>query len=171
MIKKYAINAYEETANLLDRQNIPMFFRQMLAEDAPEIHAIETDIFPSPWSEVGFITSVANGYNCWVMCEEENKKIAGYFILMTSIDEAHLLTIGLKSDLHGLGYGRKLLDRVLQTAREHGMVSILLEVRPSNTGPHNMYVKYGFQEIGIRKNYYRNLDGTREDAIVMRKML
>ena len=105
------------------------------------------------------------------MCEEENREIAGYFILKTSIDEAHLLTIGLKSVFHGQGYGRKLLDRVLQTAREHGMVSILLEVRPSNTGPYNMYLKYGFEQIGIRKNYYRNLDGTREDAIVMRKML
>ncbi|MCM1129027.1 MAG: ribosomal protein S18-alanine N-acetyltransferase [Alistipes senegalensis] len=150
---------------------IPMFFRQMRREDAGEIHVIETAVFPSPWSQAGFITSVDCGYNCWVMCEEQTGRIAGYFILMTSIDEAHLLTIGLKAALHGMGYGRMLMDRAMLTARAHGMVSMLLEVRPSNTGPLGMYRKYGFQQIGIRKNYYRNMDGTREDAIVMRVML
>lgn len=153
------------------QQGIPMFFRQMRIEDADEIHAIETAVFPSPWSKAGFITSVDCGYNCWVMCEELTGCIAGYFILMTSIDEAHLLTIGLKADLHGMGYGRMLMDRAILTARAHGMVSMLLEVRPSNTGPLGMYIKYGFEEIGIRRNYYRNMDGTREDAIVMRGML
>lgn len=171
MIKKQAIALYEEVDRLAFNPDVPMFFRQMQIADAPEIHAIETDIFPSPWSEAGFVNSVINGYNCWVLCEELTRQIAGYFILMTSIDEAHLLTIGLKAALHGKGYGRQLLDRVLQTAREHGMVSILLEVRPSNIGPFEMYKKYGFEEIGIRKKYYLNLDGTREDAIVMRKML
>ncbi len=170
MIKK-EIALYEETANLLSEPKVPMFFRQMVGADAPEVHAIETDVFPSPWSEMGIVNTVAQGYNCWVLCEEESRKIAGYFMLMTSIDEAHLLKIALKSSLHGKGYGRMLMDRVLQTAREHGMVSMLLEVLPSNTGPYNMYVKYGFEQIGIRKNYYINPDGTREDAIVMRKML
>lgn len=161
----------EETAGVEVPQGIPMFFRQMHIEDADEIHAIETKIFPSPWSKMGFVTSVDCGYNCWVMCEEATGSIAGYFVLMTSIDEAHLLTIGLKAALHGMGYGRLLMDRVILTARAHGMVSMLLEVRPSNIGPLGMYKKYGFQKIGIRKNYYRNLDGTREDAIVMRMML
>ncbi|NLC24665.1 MAG: ribosomal protein S18-alanine N-acetyltransferase [Oxalobacter sp.] len=171
MLRKHAIDTYEETAGMMPGADIPMIFRQMHIDDAFEIHAIETRIFPFPWSEAGFANSVAWGYNCQVMCEEANGRIAGYFILMTSIDEAHLLTIGLKASMHGMGYGRMLLDRAIQTAREHGMVSMLLEVRPSNIGPQEMYKKYGFREIGIRKNYYLDVDNTREDAIVMRMML
>jgi len=171
MQAKHAIATYKETADMMSRSDIPMLFRQMRTGDAAEIHAIETRIFPFPWSEAGFVNSVTWGYNCQVMCEENSGRIAGYFILMTSIDEAHLMTIGLRANLHGMGYGRMLLDRVILTAREHGMVSLLLEVRPSNTGPLEMYRKYGFSQIGIRKNYYVDVDNTREDAIVMRLTL
>jgi ribosomal-protein-alanine N-acetyltransferase len=171
MLGKYAIATYKETADMAPGPGIPMIFRQMSIEDVVEIHAIETDIFPFPWSEASFVNFVSQGYNCQVMCEGANGRIAGYFILMTSVDEAHLLIIGLKANLQGMGYGRVLLDRIIQTAREHGMVSILLEVRPSNIGPLRMYRKYGFKEIGIRKNYYLDVDNTREDAIVMRMML
>lgn len=172
MLRKHAIAAYEETAAIAGAKlGIPMIFRQMRLEDASEVHAIEIEIFPSPWSEAGFANSVSFGYNCWVLCEEASGAIAGYFVLMTSLDEAHLLTVGLKADLHGMGYGRMLLERALQTAREHGMVSMLLEVRPSNTRPLEIYEKMGFKQIGQRKNYYLNRDHTREDAIVMRLML
>lgn len=171
MLRRHAIDTYEETADMVPGPDIPMIFRQMQIDDAFEIHAIETRIFPFPWSEAGFVNSVSWGYNCQVMCEQASGKIAGYFILMMSLDETHLLTIGLKASMHGMGYGRQLLDRAIQTAREHGTVSMLLEVRPSNTGPLQMYKKYGFREIGIRKNYYQDVDNTREDAIVMRMML
>lgn len=174
MLKKEAINAYENSIELGEKMNIPMYFRQMKIQDSAELHGIEVTIFRppwTPWSENGFITSVKAGYNCWVMCEEETQKIAGYFILMTAIDESHLLTIGIRRDLQGFGYGRKLLDCAIQTAVEHGNVTMLLEVRPSNRGAFKMYKKYGFKEIGLRKKYYLNLDGEREDAIVMRKSL
>ena len=173
MLSKHAISAYEETAAMTDIPvaGIPMMFRQMRATDAPEVHAIEIEVFPFPWSEAGFVNAVGYGYNCWVMCEETTGKIVGYFILMTSIDEGHLLTIGLKASYQGLGYGRILLDRALTTAREHGMATMLLEVRPSNISALEMYKKYGFRQIGVRKNYYPDVDNTREDALVMRLML
>lgn len=174
MLKKEAINAYENTIQMAEKMDIPMYFRQMQEEDSKELYDIEIDIFRppwTPWSENGFITSVKAGYNCWLMCEDQTRKIAGYFILKTAMDESHLLTIGLRRDLQGFGYGRKLLDCAIQTAKVHGNVTMLLEVRPSNVGAFKMYKKYGFKEIGLRKKYYLNLDGQREDAIVMRKSL
>jgi ribosomal-protein-alanine N-acetyltransferase len=170
MSTRHAIAVYTETAGMISTPppGIPMTFRQMLMSDTSEVHAIETEIFPAPWSEAGFGNAVSFGYNCWVMCEEASGRIVGYFVLKTSTEESHLLTIGLTARLHGMGYGRMLLDRAIQTAREHGMVTMLLEVRPSNAIPLAMYRKYGFKEIGVRKNYYSNPDRTREDALVMR---
>ena len=87
---------------------------------------------------------------------------------MLAVDEAHLLNISVRRDLHGHGVGRLQLDKVVALAKEHGMTSILLEVRPSNQRAFAVYERYGFLRIGNRKGYYPAADGAREDAIVMR---
>ncbi|MDR1311531.1 MAG: ribosomal protein S18-alanine N-acetyltransferase [Burkholderiaceae bacterium] len=153
------------------RGGMNLFFRQMTISDAEEIYAIERTVFTFPWSRAGFVNAVDFGYNCWVLCEKESRKIAGYFVLMTATDEGHLLTIALRKDLHGRGYGRILLNRAVLTAREHGMVTLFLEVRPSNTQAYSLYVRNGFQQVGIRKEYYPADNQQREDAIVMRLRL
>ncbi len=97
--------------------------------------------------------------------------LAGYFLIMLALDEAHLLNITVRRDLQGQGLGRMLLDKVAAIAREKGMRSVLLEVRPSNVHALAMYERYGFSRIGQRKGYYPAAHNTREDAIVMRLMV
>lgn len=58
---------------------------------------------------------------------------------------------------------------MLSLCSKHGTNYIMLEVRESNISAKNLYLKFGFKEEVIRKNYYKNPDGTREDAIVMSK--
>ena len=67
--------------------------------------------------------------------------------------------------------GRRLLDKVIALTRAVNMQSILLEVRPSNPHALAFYRHVGFEQIGIRKNYYPSYGASREDAIVMRLML
>jgi ribosomal-protein-alanine N-acetyltransferase len=76
--------------------------------------------------------------------------------------------VAVAGERQGEGLGRYLLDRAAQRAREQGMLSILLEVRPSNERALHVYKQYGFAEIGRRKGYYPAHEGRREDAIVMR---
>ena len=64
-----------------------------------------------------------------------------------------------------------LLNKVMELAREAGMKSVLLEVRPSNQRALNVYRHVGFEQIGIRKSYYPAGAAAREDAIVMRLLL
>lgn len=64
-----------------------------------------------------------------------------------------------------------LLDKVIQLALNANMRSVLLEVRPSNEHALAVYHHCGFQQIGIRKQYYPAAGTSREDAIVMRLML
>ena len=87
---------------------------------------------------------------------------------MEIVDEMHLLKIAVDGNFHGQGYGRLLMDKVVEVAREAEMESVLLEVRPTNEPAVGLYRKTGFETIGVRKGYYVD---TKEDALVMRLML
>jgi ribosomal-protein-alanine N-acetyltransferase len=139
----------------------------MVVADVDEVHALEQSVFPHPWSRANFLDSLASGYDAWVL-REPGGALAGYFILMFAVDEAHLLDVALAASHQRTGLGRHLLDRATARAREMGMESMLLEVRPSNERALAVYRVYGFSEIGRRKGYYPAHEGKREDAIVMR---
>jgi ribosomal-protein-alanine N-acetyltransferase len=144
--------------------------RPMVVADVDDVHALECSVFPHPWSRANFVDSLASGYDAWVLREPEGG-LAGYFLLMYAVDEAHLLGVAVAAPLHGHGVGRYLLDRIAARARAERMESILLEVRPTNTRALQVYQRYGYAEIGRRKGYYPAHEGRREDAIVMRYML
>ena len=142
-------------------------FAPMQAADVDEVHALECSVFPHPWSRANFSESLASGYDAWT-ARDAAGQLAGYYLLMYAVDEAHLLDVAVAAGRQGKGLGRHLLDRVKARAREQGMTSVLLEVRPSNERALAVYRRYGYREIGRRKGYYPAHGGQREDAIVMR---
>jgi ribosomal-protein-alanine N-acetyltransferase len=142
-------------------------FVRMQAADLAEVLAIEYAVYPFPWTNGNFLDSLNSGYETWVL-RDASRNLVGYFLMMPAVDEAHLLNITVHADLHGQGIGRKMLGHVVKLAQEKGLASVLLEVRPSNRRALAIYTRYGFQRIGVRKNYYPAVHNTREDAIVMR---
>ncbi len=142
----------------------------MRTVDLERVLQIENDVYSHPWTRGNFLDALASGYRCRVV-RDAQQNLIGYFLLMMAVDEAHLLNISVQRDRQGRGVGRWLLDHATALAREQGMSSILLEVRPSNPRAAAMYRRYGFVQIGLRKKYYPALDGGREDAIVMRLAL
>lgn len=147
-----------------------MRFTPMRVEDLSDILTIENDVYPYPWTRGNFLDSMYSGYEAWTL-REASSALAGYFLVMLAVDEAHLLNISVRRDLHGFGIGRLQLDKVMAISREKNMHSVLLEVRPSNLRALAVYERYGFVKIGQRKGYYPAKDNMREDAIVMRFLL
>ena len=145
-------------------------FAMMRAQDVEAVVAVENDAYPFPWTRGNFLDSLASRYDAWTL-READARLAGYFLLMHAVDETHLLNITVRPDLHGRGYGRMLLDKVIQLALDANMHSVLLEVRPSNEHALAVYQHCGFQQIGMRRQYYPAAGTSREDAIVMRLML
>lgn len=139
----------------------------MTASDVDEVLALEQSVFPYPWSRANFTDSLSSGYDAWTVRDGAGK-LAGYYLLMYAVDEAHLLDVAVASGRQRQGLGRHLLDRIAARAKERGMATVLLEVRPSNDRALRVYRQYGYAEIGRRKNYYPAGPGQREDAIVMR---
>lgn len=145
-------------------------FAPMKVEDLDEVLTIEKDVYPHPWTRGNFLDSLYSGYETWTL-REPSGGLAGYFLMMLAVDEAHLLNISVRRDLQGLGVGRLQLDKVMTVALEKGAQSVLLEVRPSNLRALKVYRRYGFDEIGRRKGYYPAQGNVREDAIVMKVFL
>ena len=142
-------------------------YAPMVALDVDEVFALETSVYPHPWSRGNFIDSLASGYTGWTL-RDSGGALVGYFLLMSAVDEAHLLNVAVAAPRQRQGIGRYLLEKIAACARGLSMESILLEVRPSNLCALKVYEQYGFCEIGRRKNYYPAHNGRREDAIVMR---
>ena len=142
----------------------------MAASDVDEVHALECSVFPHPWSRANFTDSLAAGYDAWLLRDPAGK-LAGYFLLMYALDEAHLLDVAVAGERQGTGLGRHLMETLCERARSMGAASVLLEVRPSNERALDVYKRFGFAEIGRRKGYYPAHEGKREDAIVMRYTL
>jgi ribosomal-protein-alanine acetyltransferase len=82
--------------------------------------------------------------------------------------QADVLTIAVRASYWGRGIGSALLDALIEEARARDCAELFLEVRADNPRAHGLYLRRGFEEIGVRRGYYQP-SGT--DAIVMRKDL
>lgn len=153
-----------------DRDGQPVCFARMNVTDIEDVIAVEQNAYPFPWTRGNFLDSLDSGYEAWVLRDEDGR-LLGYFLMMSAVEEVHLLNITVRPEVQGQGVGRKLLDKLIALARDAGMHAVLLEVRPSNNHALMVYQHLGFLQIGQRKNYYPAAGAGREDAIVMRKML
>ena len=139
-------------------------YRNMTEQDLDSVMAIESAIYPHPWTRGNFRDSLASGYQCWIM--ERGGVIAGYTVVAIAAGEAHLLNLSIAGPWQHRGLGRELLAFVLKLARDFAAARILLEVRPSNAAARALYAAAGFAEIGVRRGYYPAGEA-REDAIVL----
>ena len=96
--------------------------------------------------------------------EQELKSIVGYAGIWVMTDEAHITTIASHPDVRGQGVGELLLVALIHRAIEIGARWMTLEVRASNSVAQNLYRKYTFKEMGVRRRYYSD---NGEDALVM----
>jgi len=133
-------------------------------EHLDEIVKIENRCHLTPWTNKNFIDSYG-AKNLFKVLKNEND-IIGYYIALFALDECELLNITIKSELQKKGLGELMLRDLFNECRKANIVNIFLEVRKSNLLAIQLYKKNGFNEIGVRNNYYQNKDG-KEDAILM----
>lgn len=91
---------------------------------------------------------------------------AGFYLTRQLLDEEELLLIAVQPEMRRCGLAGKLLRHLFSTARERGTARIFLEMRTDNPARH-LYARVGFNEVGVRKAYYRGADGMSRDAVTM----
>ena len=137
----------------------------MQESDIDRVAEIERLVQTHPWSKQQFQESLAS-YQCTVY--EQSNQVVGLCILQAVLDEANLLLMAIHPKFQGQGLGYQLLEKSIELLKNHP-VQIFLEVRESNLGAIKLYEKSGFHQIDLRKNYYPNIDGSKEHAVIMVK--
>jgi [ribosomal protein S18]-alanine N-acetyltransferase len=139
-------------------------FRYMKEEDIDQILEVEHASFTTPWSREAFYNELHNNkFAVYIVLEEDNK-VVGYCGAWIVIDEAHVTNVAILPGYRGRKLGEALLKEMMSVATEMGAKSMTLEVRVTNQVALSLYRKLGFQDGGIRKNYYSD---NQEDALVM----
>ena len=138
-------------------------FRRATEADIDAVLKIEYAAFSHPWTRGIFLDSLKS-YEVWLMFEGNQQ--VGHGVINVIIDEAHLLNITVKPESQGRGLGLRLLEHLMARAAQLKAGECFLEVRSSNQAAYRLYERYGFNEIGRRRDYYP-APGGREDALVM----
>jgi ribosomal-protein-alanine N-acetyltransferase len=139
-------------------------YRPLTEHDMVTVAAIEASAYVFPWTIGNFRDSLMSGYQC-IGCWTGDELI-GYAIVMTALEEAHLLNIAVASGWQRRGVGEQFLQHLILAARKRRLEMLYLEVRPSNIVARRMYERFGFRQLGIRRDYYPAVAG-REDALYL----
>lgn len=139
-------------------------FRVMTEDDLPSVMVIENLSYDYPWTENIFRDCLGVGYLCQLM-EVEPEIISAYSVMSVASGESHLLNICVNKDQQGEGLGREMLSHSLQNASRLNASICFLEVRESNKIAIQLYHSMGFNQVGVRKDYYP-ADKGKEDALI-----
>lgn len=139
--------------------------RPAVAADLPIIEWIEQASFAEPWPQAAFRRHLDAAV--FLVFERQSGPIAG-FILGDRLGPqnggiGHIKDFAVAPQYRGQGIGTQLLTRTLTAFASQGLQTATLEVRVSNTTARRLYERFGFTQLQIREEYYR--DG--EDAVVM----
>jgi ribosomal-protein-alanine N-acetyltransferase len=135
----------------------------MTMRDLERVMHIELAMYPFPWTQRIFEDCLRVGYRCHVGEVEGN--FAGYGVMSTGANEAHILNLCVAEEYQRRGLARELLSHLLDEADALEVRDVFLEVRRSNAGAISLYEQMGFNRVGLRKDYYPAAQG-REDAII-----
>jgi ribosomal-protein-alanine N-acetyltransferase len=142
--------------------------RDMTLEDVPTVNALEQRLFPADaWPLHMFFDELSQTDTRRYLVAEGASGIVGYAGLMCIEPIADVQTIAVVPEFEGRGIGSALLTRLIEEAAGRGAQDVLLEVRADNPRAQQLYLRFGFEQIHVRRGYYR--DGV--DALIMRLQL
>ncbi len=126
---------------------------------------LERLCFADPWSENSVASELNNSLSLWLVAME-GEQLVGYVGSQSVLGESDMMNVAVCPDVRRRGVAQRLIEALVEALRERGNYCLTLEVRASNAPAIALYEKLDFQEVGRRRNYYRN---PKEDALILRK--
>ena len=120
-----------------------------------DIVNIENECFSSPWTKDGIAEELDNPTSHFLVAIADNKAV-GYIGVQEILGEAYITNIGVLQGYRRQGIGKSLLTEASDGAEKRDCEFITLEVRESNAPAIGLYEMLGFENVGMRKNFYRN---------------
>jgi len=140
---------------------------RMREEDLEEVLRIENESFSDPWRKECFLEDIHKEFTCPAVAKI-GEELVGYTCLWRIEDELQIANIAVDKGYRRKGIAQKLIEWIIQQGLKQNCRTVLLDVRESNLVALEFYRKFGFEEIGRRKNYYRY---PVENAIIMQRKL
>ena len=127
--------------------------------DYYKILQIEQSLFEDPMTQIEFNNFVSQNYfKIWKI---EKDRIIGYVSFYKVKEEVEIIKIGIMKSYQRKNYGSCLIKEL----KKLNIQKIFLEVSSENIHTINFYIKNGFKKIGLRKKYYKSINGPNIDAI------
>ena len=142
-----------------------MIITRMAQCHVSQIADLERLCFNDPWSENSIASELNNKLSHWLVALD-GEKVIGYVGSQTVLGETDMMNIAVHPDYRKRGIATELIQELINALNERNSHSLMLEVRESNDPAKELYLKMGFELVGIRKNYYRN---PKENALILRK--
>jgi ribosomal-protein-alanine N-acetyltransferase len=128
------------------------------------VMAIERQVYPRPWSPNLFLSEMSESRNRCYLVARLDREVVGYGGLICYGEEAHVTNVAVDPLQHRRRIGSRILNDLIEAALDMGAEAISLEVRVTNWGAQRLYGRFGFRPVGVRKNYYQEIN---EDALIM----
>lgn len=141
------------------------------AASARRICELEASAFPHrrAYRSPEEVAQLAADPGVFILTDEGQQR--GYLILRLAAGQGEILDLGVIPMARRQGVGQALVREALTLARQSSAVELFLEVDRCNHPARELYQTIAFEECGVRKGYYRNADGSRSDALVLRRAL
>ena len=143
-----------------------MEIKKMKISDLDSIAENLYEDFDDFWNYNVFKSELENKNSKYIVAKQNNE-IVGFAGIWIAIDIAHITNIVVKKDLRKQGIGTIILQELIKLCKELKMNEVTLEVNENNSKAINLYKKFGFEQVGLRKKYYKNTD----NAIIMTKTI
>ena len=136
--------------------------RKAVSADLEAMFEIEQACIADPWSMAAFESSFSANGALFLVAEAENGEVCGFVTANAVLDEISIYNIAVKEGVRRLGIASALISE-LEKGEPY---RIDLEVRESNASAIALYGKCGFEQVGMRKNFYAK---PTENAVLMTK--
>lgn len=139
-------------------------YRKMTMQDISAVVEIEQEAFATPWTKEVFEHEMTGNDYAHYIVAVSDEEVIGHCGMWVVLDECHITNVAVRIHMRGHGIGEALMRKAMELCKANDVRLMTLEVRVSNHTAQNLYRKLGFQDGGIRKNYYTD---DHEDALVM----
>lgn len=134
-----------------------MIVSKVKKEDLRKIVFLEKELEFDKWSENSIFSEIDNDD---FLVLKINDDIIGYIIAYKEYEDYYISKVVIAKEYRNKGFATILLNKFIEKINTR----ITLEVRESNEIAINLYKKFNFNIVGIRRNMYQNPN---ENGIVM----
>ncbi len=136
----------------------------MRSSEIEIIADLEQKCFPNEFWSFQAVKSTLERADALYGIEYAENTAAGYYLSAAAFEQCELYRIAVLPMYRNKGIGSRLMENFLTEIKNKPEIkSVFLEVRSKNTPAVALYKKYGFKQIALRKNYYKD-----DDALIFK---